>query len=153
MLARESRKLAGRLRRPTVHVVDRSRQLGRLVRSISKTLTRRTGQRRDEVMKLNAKAGRVLARSVHQARALAAQARAAAHGRGAQAKLQAARQLEVLTDRCQRIVTQIQQRTRGEKIGDRLVSLADPDARPIRKGKLGKSTEFRHTSSSGLKYD
>jgi IS5 family transposase len=142
MLARESRKLAGRLRRPTVHVVDRSRQLGRLVRSISKTLTRRTGQRRDEVMKLNAKAGRVLARSVHQARALAAQARAAAHGRGAQAKLQAARQLEVLTDRCQRIVTQIQQRTRGEKIGVRLVSLADPDARPIRKGKLGKPNEF-----------
>jgi transposase, IS5 family len=142
MLARESRKLAGRLRRPTVHVVDRSRQLGRLVRSISKTLARRTGQRRDEVMKLNAKAGRVLARSVHQARALAAQARAAARGRGAQAKLQGAHQLEVLADRCQRIVTQIQQRQRGEKISDRLVSLADPDARPIRKGKLGKPNEF-----------
>jgi IS5 family transposase len=31
MLAREGRKLAGRLRRPTVHVADRSRQLGRLV--------------------------------------------------------------------------------------------------------------------------
>jgi transposase, IS5 family len=142
LLARESRKLAGRLRRPTVHVVDRSRQLGRLVRSISKTLARRTGQRRDEVMKLNAKAGRVLARSVHQARALAAQARAAARGRGAQAKLQGARQLEVLADRCQRIITQIQQRQRGEKISDRLVSLADSDARPIRKGKLGKPNEF-----------
>ena len=43
MLAREGRKLAGRLRRPTVRVVDRSRQLGRLVRAISKTLARRTG--------------------------------------------------------------------------------------------------------------
>jgi len=30
----------------------------------------------------------------------------------------------------------------GEKITDRLVSLADPDARPIGKGKLGKRYEF-----------
>jgi transposase, IS5 family len=35
MLAREGRKLAGRLRRPTVHMADPSRQLGRLVRAIS----------------------------------------------------------------------------------------------------------------------
>ena len=53
-----------------------------------------------------------------------------------------ARQLEVLADRCQRIVAQIHQRARGEKISDRLVSLADPDARPIRKGKLGTPNEF-----------
>jgi transposase, IS5 family len=33
-------------------------------------------------------------------------------------------------------------RLRGEKIPDRLVSIADPDARPIRKGKLGKRNEF-----------
>jgi transposase, IS5 family len=31
---------------------------------------------------------------------------------------------------------------RGEKITDRLVSIADPDARPIRKGKIGKPNEF-----------
>jgi IS5 family transposase len=146
MLARESRKLAGRLRRPTVRVADRSRQLGRLVRAISKTLARRTGQRREEVMKLNVRAGRVLARSVRQAQALATQARAAARGRGARAKLRAARQLEDLAGRCQRIVTQIQQRARGEPITDRLVSLADPDARPIRKGKLGKPNEFGYVA-------
>jgi transposase, IS5 family len=79
MLTRKSRKLAGRLRRPTVHVADRSRQLGRLVRAISRTLVRRTGQRRDEVMKLNAKAGRVLARSVHQAQALARRVQKSVH--------------------------------------------------------------------------
>ena len=79
-----------------------------------------------------------MARSVHEARALAAQARAAARGRGGRAKLRAARRLEGLADRCQRVVTQIQQRQRGEKISDRLVSLADSAARPIRKGKLGK---------------
>ncbi|MEJ7786331.1 MAG: transposase [Solirubrobacteraceae bacterium] len=35
---------------------------------------------------------------------------------------------------------------RGEKITDRLISLSDPDARPIRKGKLGKPTEFGYVA-------
>jgi transposase, IS5 family len=112
------------------------------VRAISKTLSRRTGQRVEEVLELNAKAGQAMAGSVREARALAAQARAAARGRGARAKLRAAQQLEELADRCQRVVTQIQQRSRGEKITDRLVSVSDPDASPIRKGKLGKPNEF-----------
>jgi IS5 family transposase len=142
MLAREGRKLAGRVRGQTRRVVDRSRQLGKTVRAISRTLARRTGQRREDVMRLNAQAGRTLARSIGEARALAAQARASARGRGAQAKLAAARRLEELADRCQRVATQIQQRSRGEPIADRLVSLSDPDARPIRKGKLGKPNEF-----------
>jgi transposase, IS5 family len=139
-LAREGRKLAGRLRGQTVRVVDRSRQIGKTVRAISKTLARRTGQRGEEVLALNAKAGRAMARSVREARALAARARAAARGRGARAKLRAARRLEELAGRCQRIVTQIE--LRGEKISDRLVSLSDPDARLIRKRKLGKPNEF-----------
>jgi IS5 family transposase len=146
VLAREGRKLAGRMRGPTRRVVDRSRQLSKTVRAISRTLVRRTGQRREEVMKLNTKAGRILARSIREGRALVAKARAAARGRGAQAKLHAARRLEELTDRCQRIATQIQQRQRGEKITDRLVSLADPDARPIRKGKLGKPNQFGYVA-------
>src|SRR5215218_770216 len=141
-LARQGRKLAGRLPGPTVRVVDRSRRIGKLMRAISKTLSRRTGQRVEEVLALNAKAGQAMARSVREARALAAQARAAARGRGAGAKRRAARQLDALADHCQRVATQIQQRSRGEKITDRLVSLSDPDARPIRKGKLGKPNEF-----------
>jgi transposase, IS5 family len=142
VLAREGRKLAGRLGGSTRRVVDRSRRIGKLVRSISRTLVRRTGQRPEDVMELNTQAGRVLARSVAEARALAAQARAAARGRGARVKLRAARRLEELADRCQRICFQIQQRSRGERIPDRLVSLADPDARPIRKGKLGTPNQF-----------
>src|SRR5512133_1088774 len=106
----------------------------------ARALARRTGRSTDEVLALNAKVGRVMARSIREARALAAQARAAARGRGARSKLRAARQLEELAGRCQRVATQIQQRLRGEKISDRLVSLSDPDARPIRKGKLGKPT-------------
>jgi IS5 family transposase len=147
-LAREGRKLAGLLHGPTRRVVDRSRRIGKVVRAISRTLVRRTGQRRQDVMALNTQAGRVLARSVGEARALAAQARASARGRGARAKLRAVRRLEDLADRCQRVATQIQQRRRGEKLTDRLVSLADPDARPIRKGKLGTPTSSAMSPSS-----
>jgi transposase, IS5 family len=60
----------------------------------------------------------------------------------ARAKLRAAQRLEEPAGRCQRVATQIQQRSRGETISDRLVSVSDPDARPIRKGKLGKPNEF-----------
>jgi hypothetical protein len=49
-VAREGRKLAGRLHDPTVRAVDRSRRIGKLVRAISKTLSRRTGQRVEEVL-------------------------------------------------------------------------------------------------------
>ena len=48
--------------------------------------------------------------------------------------------------RCQRIADQIDSRARGLKISDRLVSIADPDARPIRKGKLGRATEFGYVA-------
>jgi IS5 family transposase len=40
------------------------------------------------------------------------------------------------------VAEQIQKRMRGEQIGDRLISIFDPDARPIPKGKLGKPNEF-----------
>jgi hypothetical protein len=69
-----------------------------------------------------------------------------ARGRGAQAKLRAARRLEDLAERCQRVAIQIQQLVRGEKISDRLVSLSGPDARPIRKGKLGRPGEFGYVA-------
>ena len=39
-------------------------------------------------------------------------------------------------------LTRFRMRFAGEKIGDRLVSLFDPDARPIRRGKLAKPNEF-----------
>jgi transposase, IS5 family len=51
-----------------------------------------------------------------------------------------------MTDRCEKVAGQIRQRVSGEKIADRVISLHDPDARPIRKGKLGKPTEFGYVS-------
>jgi IS5 family transposase len=99
-----------------------------------------------EVLALTEQTGTLLEQSVKQARRLAATAQRKARGRGAQAKLRAARALDELADRCEKVVTQITQRVRGEKIIDRFISLADPDARPIRKGKLGKPTEFGYVA-------
>jgi transposase, IS5 family len=144
-LAREGKKLTA-LIAGTVRVRDRSRSIGKTVRAISTTLVRRTGAAKAQVMALNEQAGRLIARSAREAKRLAAAARASARGRRASAKLRAAGHLEELASRCERVAEQIDRRVRGLKITDRLVSIADPDARPIRKGKLGKPTEFGYVA-------
>jgi transposase, IS5 family len=141
-----SRNVSVMVKGKTVRVRDRSRSIGRTVRAISKTLARRTGEAKAQVMKLNEHAGRLIAVQAAEAQRLAAAARACARGRGARAKLRAAEKLETLASRCQKVAEQIDRRTRGLKITDRLVSLADADARPIRKGKLGKPTEFGYVA-------
>ena len=145
-LAREGRKLARMLKGATATVSDRSRSVGRTVRQVSKTLARRTGEAKRQVIDLNSKAGAQIVKSAREARKLAAQARRAARGRGAKTKLRAAAHLEQLAERCEKVAEQISRRARGLKITDRLVSIADPDARPIRKGKLGKPTEFGYVT-------
>lgn len=93
-----------------------------------------------------ARPGKVLERSVREARRLAAIARRKARGGGAAAKRKAAANLEELADRCEKVARQIRQRVAGEPIKHRTVSRHDRDARPIRKGKLGKKTEFGFVS-------
>jgi IS5 family transposase len=146
VLVRESRRVTLKVGDGVGRVVDRSRALGRRLRLISRTLARRTGERKTEVLALTAQAGRLLSRSIREARQLAVAAHRRARGRGARAKLAAIEQFEEMTDRAQRVATQIQQRLAGEPIPDRLVSMFDPDARPIRKGKLGKPNEFGYVT-------
>jgi IS5 family transposase len=145
-LAREGRKLAKLIRDKTRRVRDRSRVMGRTLRAITRTIRRRTGEAKAEVLKLTERTGELLDESIRETRRLVALARSRARGRGAQAKLKAASQLAELADRCEKVSRQIKQRVAGEPIPDRLVSLADPDARPIRKGKLGKPNEFGYVT-------
>jgi len=127
-------------------VRDRSRSMGRKLRAISRTIRRRSGEAKEEVLKLTQETGALLERSIKEARQLTAVARRRARGRGASAKVKAAAALEELANRCEKVARQIKQRVAGEPITDRIVSLFDPDARPIRKGKLGKPTEFGFVS-------
>jgi IS5 family transposase len=145
-LAREGRKLASKIGAATTTVRDRSRSMGHKLRAISRTIRRRTGEAKAEVLALTEQTGQLLEQSLKEARRLAATARRKARGRGAQAKLRAANRLDELADRCEKVAKQIKQRVRGEKITDRLISLSDPDARPIRKGKLGKPNEFGYVA-------
>ena len=146
VLAREGRKLAKLIGEKRVRVRDRSRSMGRKLRAITRTVRRRSGEAKAEVLKLTAETGELLERSVREARRLAGVARRKARGRGAKAKLKAAAALEGMADRCEKVARQIRQRVAGEPIKDRIVSLHDPDARPIRKGKLGKPNEFGFVS-------
>jgi IS5 family transposase len=151
-LAREGKRLSARVGGTAARVRDRSRAVGKRLRAISRTLQRRTGEAKAEVLALTGQTGKLLAPSVKEARAVAAEARAkvlALHRSGkAKAKRTAARilvaaeRLETLAERGEKIVEQIRKRLAGEPITDRLVSLFDPDARPIRKGKLRSPTEF-----------
>lgn len=141
-LAREGRKLAAKIGAKRTAVRNRSRAAGRRLRALTRSMRLRSGEAKAEVLKLTGQTGELLARSVKEARRLAATARRRARGRGAQAKLKTVRKLDELADRCEKVVEQIQKRVKGEKITDRLISLWDPDARPIRKGKLSQPNQF-----------
>jgi transposase, IS5 family len=145
-LAREGKKLAKLVKEQKRRVRDRSRSMGRTLRGVTRTVRRRSGEAKSEVLKLTAKTGKLLEQSIRETRRLVVIARWRARGRGAEAKLKAAAELEQLADRCEKVAAQIKQRVAGEPIKDRLVSLADPDARPIRKGKLGKPNEFGYVN-------
>ncbi len=142
MLAREAKKLRMLVGETTVRVRDRSRAVGRRVRALTRSARRRSGEAKADVLRLTAETGRLLRASLREARRLVEEASRRARGRGASRKLAAARRLGQLVSRCEKVAEQIEQRLAGEPISDRIVSLADPDARPIRKGKLRKPTEF-----------
>jgi transposase, IS5 family len=145
-LAREGRKVAALIKQPGRRVRDRSRSMGRTLRAITRTIRRRSGEAKAEVLELTEKTGKLLEQSVREARRLAEAARASARGRGAKAKLRHAAALDELAGRCEKVTQQIRNRVAGDPITDRIVSLSDPDARPIRKGKLGKPNEFGYVT-------
>ncbi len=122
-LAREGRKLAVKVREKRTAVRDRSRAMGRKLRALTRTIRRRSCEAKAEVLALTEQTGELLARSIKEARKLAQTARRRARGRGARAKLKAAKALEELVDRCEKVASQIKQRINGEPIKNRLISL------------------------------
>jgi IS5 family transposase len=126
---------------------DRSRSAGRRLKQISRTLRRRTGQAPAEVDRLTAEVAAIARRTLGQAERVAHAARRARRARSADGRLRRlVERLEETTSLTRRLLDQADQRLAGNRvIGDRLVSLCDPDARPIRKGKPGRPTEFGYT--------
>jgi transposase, IS5 family len=140
--AGEARKLLAKVDNDAGHVRDRSRAIGKRVRAMTRTLGRRTGERKQQVLELTEQAGELVKRSIREAKRLIVAARRRARGRGAKAKLRQINKLTTFIVRAELVTEQIRKRMRGERISDRLVSIFDADARPIRKGKLGRPNEF-----------
>ncbi len=137
LLARVARELAGVAGAGAPRVRDRGRSANGRMRRLGRTLKRRNGEAKAEVSKITCELGELLGTSLREARRLAAHLDA-----GSDARQAAARRLHEIIGLCARVCEQIDKRLAGEPISDRLVSLHDPDARPICKGKLSRRTEF-----------
>src|SRR5439155_1971126 len=104
-LAREGKRLSAKLGGTVARVRDRSRAVGKRRRAIGRTLRRRTGEAKAEVIELTGQTGRLLAASLREARRVGAEARAKAQAlhRSGRAKatriLAAAERLETLAER------------------------------------------------------
>jgi hypothetical protein len=79
-LARERKRLSATLGGSVMRVRDRSRAVGERRRAIGRTLRRRTGEAKSEVIVQTGQTGRLLAASTREARRVAAEARARAQG-------------------------------------------------------------------------
>jgi transposase, IS5 family len=124
---------------------DRTRTVHARARSIGANLRRRTDQAKDEVRAINADLVRVARRAVREARAVVRNARPALRPHDLPGRTRAAvDELERTAKRVERVAAQTRQRIHGSTPdgATRLVSLHDPDARPIAKGRLGKPVEF-----------
>jgi transposase, IS5 family len=145
VLARAARRVAAVVPKVTARVRDRSRAVGRRQRALTRTLRRRSGQTKTGVQRLTEEAAAQVKASLREAEKVLAQAkrsRSRGEGVSARARARAIARLAQTITLAGTVIEQIRKRFKGEKITNRLVSLFDPDARPIRRGKLDKPNEF-----------
>jgi IS5 family transposase len=107
----------------------------RLIFSIAQTLRKRDGKSRDRVKRLNRKILRIVRKTVIKVKRVLRRVK----DRRVRAHLEATLGLTGT------VADKSEERLNGGKPTDRVVSLADPGARPIVKGKLDKPVEFGRT--------
>jgi len=122
---------------------DRGRAAGRRLHQLSQVL-RRPGVAMDQIDQLTAQVARLARHSLRDAQAIAGAVRRVLGRRPGDGRLRRlASDLDATIGGTGRLLAQTAQRLAGQRtIADRMVSLADPDARPIRKGKPRSPTEF-----------
>jgi len=130
---------------------DRRRAAGRRARSIAGKLKLRGAQQRDEaqatVQRITGELAGLAEAAMRDADAVVRNARRAlgkATGQTRGRLHRAINELDTTLQRTRRVVAHTRSRLAGvmPDSSSRLVSLHDPDARPIRKGRLGKPVEF-----------
>jgi IS5 family transposase len=154
LLEHAVRKLGGLVRRikrrgaaSRTRFRDRGRAAGRRMKQLARTLRRRTGVAMAEVDRLTGEVARVARRTLRDVQVVVRNARRTLTCRpcdGRTARLVG--ELAETIGAAERLLAQTEQRLAGNRvISDRLVSLADPDARRIRKGKPRAPTQFGYT--------
>ena len=130
---------------------DRRRATGRRARSIASKLRLRAAAAKDEaqtaVRRLTSELADIAEHTMRDAAAVVRNAKRALRRASGQRKARLHRaidDLQAILGKTERLVAQTRSRLAGvmPESATRLVSLNDPDARPIRKGRLGKPVEF-----------
>lgn len=125
---------------------DRRRSAAKVVRRVSAALGR-GGNTRPAVDRETRALHDLAALTAREARRVLARARRTLRQPGRKGSAQATRLAEEIAG-AERVIGQTARRLTGEKvIPDRMVSLSDRDARPIRRGKPQKPTEFGYKAS------
>lgn len=142
-------RLAGRLDRlaktgVTVAFVDRGAPACSLQHSVGMLLRRRTDEAVADVLKITGQLAALAEQSITEAAKINADQ--------VKSRVQRRRHAEVimLCERLGQVIDQTRLRLGGGKPdgATRLVSLHEPDARPIRKGRLGKPVEFGYKAQA-----
>lgn len=127
---------------------NRSRAAGMRLKQISKTLRRRTGMAIGEIDRLTSQIAAIARASLRDVAAIQRNAARALRTKPSRKLAGLLDQLEATVTGAGRLLEQTDLRLAGIRtIPDRMVSLADPDARPIRKGKPQHPTQFGYTAS------
>jgi IS5 family transposase len=141
------RRIKGRGAASRTRFRDRGRAAGRRMKQLARTLRRRSGVAMGEVDRLTGEVAAIARHTLREVQVVARNARRAWRHRPGDGRLgRLVGELAETIAATERLLAQTNQRLAGNRvIADRLVSLSDPDARPIRKGKPGHPTQFGYT--------
>lgn len=148
-IAKAAKKLQALGVATRIRVRDRTRSMRRRARAIGINLRRRSGDAKEQVNVINGELAAIASRAVTEARAVVRNAHRARARRPHSGRVTAlVHDLERTVERVERVATQTRQRISGATPdgATRIVSLHDPDARPIRKGRFGRPVEFGYTA-------
>ncbi len=126
---------------------NRRQKAGKIIRKVSHALSGRPQDRRSVIDRLTGELHRLALDTAREASCVIRNARRALRARDQRGVKQLV-SLEKEMVLVQRIIDQTALRLTGERtIANRLISLSDPDARPIRRGKPQQPTEFGYKVS------
>jgi len=136
-------RMVRKIRRVASHAVqgfeDRTVEVKEMILSIAKVLRRRTRESWEEVDKITQSVIEVTESVVSKAQAVIGKLQ----DNGCAARRKSKEKLTEAVTLTGKLLEQAKQVVSGNRIiADRIVSFFDPEARPIKKGKLAKGTEF-----------